>query len=96
MKLTQDFGTASAWTSLANYLNKFVARILPLHISWTSTEFFWILFNSFVATVTSLSRNLNNGLFIFYSVLSSFLISLGMIVKNRETLSLTSDNHLTC
>lgn len=61
-----------------------------------STEFFWMLLSNFVATVTSLSKNLNNGLFILSYVLSSLLMSLGIMAKNLVTLSFTSDNHFNC
>lgn len=75
----------SEWISLHNYLNKLVANVFPWHISTISTQFLFIKLSNLVATVTYLYKNLNNGLFIDYYVLSNFLNSFGKILINLET-----------
>lgn len=95
MKLTHILGMASEWISLQSYLNTLVANVFPLHISWMSELYLVMTLSNFVATVTSRSRNLKSGLFIFYSVLSRRVTSFGRIWMYLVTFSFTSDNHFS-
>jgi len=95
VKETHIFGMASEWTYLQSYLKIFVAKVFPEHISCIYKLNLLIVFNNFEATVTYLSKNLNKGLFIFYSLLYSFEIDLGNIFKKFVTFSLTYDSHFS-
>lgn len=95
VKPVHDFGTVSEWIYLQSSLNRLVARVLPWHMSWMSKLFLMMAVSILVATVTSLSRKRNRGLFMRSSVRSSLCSSLGRIYKYLLTFSLTSDSHFS-
>jgi hypothetical protein len=69
VNVTHILGIESEWTSLQSYLSTLVAKVFPEHISCIYKLYLLIPDSNLEATVTSLSKNLNRGLFIFYSLL---------------------------
>jgi hypothetical protein len=97
INLTHDLGMVSEWISLAKDLRTFVARTLPSQSYFTRALSFWMSSSRPLATVTYLSRNLNNGSVNEFSVLYNFSsFPVGSVFSNVLILSNTSLSQATC